>query len=46
MNPATDFPRLLTAFFTQHLMQQREVSAHTVVSYRDTFCLLVKYAQQ
>ena len=46
MNPSTDFPRLLTAFFSQHLMQQREMSAHTVVGYRDTFRLLVKYAQR
>jgi site-specific recombinase XerD len=27
-------------------MQQRQVSPHTIVSYRDTFCRLLKFAQQ
>jgi len=44
MNAAADFPRLLTAFFTERLMQQRQVSPHTIASYRDTFRLLVQYA--
>ncbi len=46
MSAATDFPKLLAAFFTQRLMQQRQASPHTIVSYRDTFRLLVQYAQQ
>lgn len=46
MNPTTDFSRLLTRFFTQRLMQQRQVSPHTVASYRDTFRLLVQYAHR
>lgn len=45
MNNATDFPRLLAAFFTERLMQQRRVSPHTIASYRDPFRLLVQYAQ-
>jgi site-specific recombinase XerD len=44
MNTATDFPRLLAEFFTERLMQQRQVSPHTIASYRDTFRLLVQYA--
>ncbi len=35
------FPRLLERFFLQRLMRQRQVSPHTVVSYRDTFRLLL-----
>jgi integrase/recombinase XerD len=27
-------------------LQQKQVSPHTVASYRDTFCLLLRYAQQ
>ena len=46
MNAAADFARLLTVFFGNHLMQQREASPHTVASYRDTFRLLVRYAQR
>ena len=45
MNTDTDFPRLLAAFFTERLMQQRRVSPHTIASYRDTFRLLLHYAQ-
>ena len=40
------FPSLLQAFFTDRLLQQKQVSPHTVASYRDTFCLLLRYAQQ
>ena len=46
MKPAADFPRLLEAFFTQHLMQQRRASPHTIACYRDTFRLLVGYARR
>lgn len=45
MNPDTDLPRLLAAFFTERLMQQRRASPHTIASYRDTFRLLLHYAQ-
>ena len=37
---------LLQRFFTQRLMQQRQASPHTISSYRDTFRLLLKFAQQ
>jgi site-specific recombinase XerD len=37
---------LLERFFTQRLMQQRQASAHTIGSYRDTFRLFLKFAQQ
>ena len=46
MNAATDFPRLLAAFFTERLMQQRQVSPHTIASYRDTFRLLIQHAER
>lgn len=32
---------LVTAFFTNHLGAERDASAHTIVSYRDTFRLLL-----
>ena len=46
MNSATRFPALLEAFFTDRLMRQREASAHTIASYRDTFRLLLGFAQR
>ncbi len=36
---------LLENFFTQRLMLQRRVSAHTIASYRDTFRLLLQFIQ-
>ena len=45
MNTQTRFPALLTAFFTDRLMQQRQASPNTIASYRDTFRLLMQYAQ-
>jgi integrase len=36
---------VLEGFFTQRLAQ-RQASPHTVASYRDTFCLLLRYSQQ
>ena len=35
----------LEAFFTERLAQRR-ASSHTVASYRDTFCLLLRHADQ
>jgi site-specific recombinase XerD len=47
MKPALPtFPALLQRFFTQRLMQQKRVSAHTISSYRDTFRLLLRFAQK
>ncbi|MGY2488422.1 tyrosine-type recombinase/integrase [Cupriavidus sp. CP313] len=40
------FPALLQRFFTQRLMQQKRVSAHTISSYRDTFRLLLRFVQK
>jgi integrase/recombinase XerD len=37
---------LLQGFFTGRLIGQRRVSPHTVASYRDTFRLFLKFAQQ
>ena len=46
MNAIADVAGLLALFFTKYLMQQRQVSPHTVASYRDTFRLLVNYANR
>lgn len=45
MSPAPSFPTLLQRFFTERLMQQRRASPHTIASYRDTFRLLLRFAQ-
>ena len=45
MNANTDFARLLAKYFTSWLIGQRQVSPHTVASYRDTFRLLALYAK-
>jgi len=42
----TDLARLLQAFFCQFLMQQRHASPETVNGYRDTFRLLLHFAEQ
>jgi integrase/recombinase XerD len=46
MMMATDFPALLESFFTKRLIAQRKVSPHTIASYRDTFRLLIQFAQK
>lgn len=46
MSADTGFPALLTAFFTDRLMRQRQASPHTIASYRDTFRLLLQFAQR
>jgi integrase/recombinase XerD len=46
MNTISTLPALLEAFFMDRLMRQRQASPHTIASYRDTFCLLLQYAQQ
>jgi len=46
MNGASQFPALLEAFFVDRMMRQRQASPHTIASYRDTFRLLLQYAQQ
>jgi integrase/recombinase XerD len=37
---------ILEAFFTDHLMTQRQASAHTIAAYRDTFRLLLNFAHR
>jgi site-specific recombinase XerD len=37
---------LLQAFFTERLIGQRQASPHTVASYRDTWCQLLRFAHQ
>ncbi len=46
MTAPTGFPGLLQAFFTDRLMHQRAASPHTIASYRDTFRLLLKFANE
>jgi site-specific recombinase XerD len=46
MKGASSFPALLESFFMDRLMRQRQASPYTIASYRDTFRLLVQYAQQ
>jgi integrase/recombinase XerD len=43
---ASQFPTLLESFFIDRLMRQRQASPHTITGYRDTFRLLMQYAQQ
>ena len=43
MKGQPSFASLLEGFFTQRLMQQRQASAHTIASYRDTFRLLLQF---
>ncbi len=42
----TSLAALLPSFFSERLQKQRQVSAHTIAAYRDTFRLLVGFAQQ
>ena len=46
MSANITFPVLLETFFTGWLLQQKCVRPHTIASYRDTFCLLLRYAQK
>jgi site-specific recombinase XerD len=46
MTGTNPFPALLEAFFLDRLMRQRQASPSTIASYRDTFRLLLQYAQQ
>jgi integrase/recombinase XerD len=40
------FPALLESYFTDRLIRQRKASPNTIASHRDTFKLLLKFAQQ
>jgi len=46
MKDAIGFPTLLETFFTRRLIAQRKASTHTIASYRDTFRLLLQYAEK
>ena len=41
----TDFARYLTEFLTTYLKGQKNVSKNTILAYRDTFKLLLRYCQ-
>lgn len=43
--PAT-FSELLQAYFTDYLMRERNASPHTIANYRDTFRLLIAFANR
>ena len=45
MKPACNVATLIERFFTERLIRQRNVSANTIASYRDTFRLLFMFAQ-
>jgi site-specific recombinase XerD len=42
----SDLPPILQGFFTVKLMRHKNASPHTIASYRDTWKLLLSYAQQ
>lgn len=46
MTNSVSLAPLLERFFTERLMQQRQVSPHTISSYRDTFRQFLKFTQQ
>jgi len=46
MKSNNNLPGLIEAFFTDRLMRQRQASPNTIASYRDSFCLLFKFAKQ
>lgn len=46
MNSSRNLSSLLQQFFTEYLINQRKASQNTIASYRDCFCLLLRYAQQ
>jgi site-specific recombinase XerC len=45
MSDQPDVPNLLERFFSERLMRQLQASPHTIASYRDTFRLLLLFAQ-
>jgi integrase/recombinase XerD len=42
----TNFAKYLTEFFCDYLVRQKNLSRNTILSYRDTFKLLIKYYQE
>ena len=45
MKPLCNVAKLIEHYFTERLMRQRNVSANTIASYRDTFRLLFAFAE-
>jgi integrase/recombinase XerD len=45
MRTDPNFPRLLQGFFTERLMKQEQASPNTIAPHRDSFRLLVLFAQ-
>jgi len=43
MQIVSTLPQLLHGFFQDWLIQQRSISSHTVISYRDTWRLLLRF---
>jgi len=46
MRDPANLATMLQSFFTTRLMAQRKASPHTIASYRDTFRLLLHFAQK
>lgn len=46
MAESNALPRLIESFFTTRLITQRNVSGHTISSYRDTFRLFLMFAER
>lgn len=46
MTGVKGFAALLQSFFIERLMRQRKASPHTIASYRDTFRLLLSFAER
>lgn len=46
MSSTTSFPALLQRFFVERLMQQLHASPRTIAAYRDSFRLLLAFAQK
>lgn len=46
MHASNELPSLIEGFFAKRLVSQRNVSAHTIASYRDTFRLLFSFADR
>lgn len=46
MSGGTSLSGLVQAFFTDRLVRQRRASPHTVAGYRDTFRLLLRFAER
>jgi integrase/recombinase XerD len=44
--PSIGFPALLQDFFQRRMIAERCASAHTIASYRDTFELLLRFAER